>query len=204
MTSHVNFTALIQKGEEVGLRYAGLVPQYRFLLALGLLQETESMGKACHVKRAQVATVTETSYRIGVGHGRDLQSADSAQGGWATPVDGVERSRYHPLACVGRNHSLTTPVKVLGIFGSPRKGGNTELLLEEALRGAAQEGAQVERIHLADLHVLPCKECHGCDRPVSVLSKTTCSPSLQVDGGRYHLSASPIFFTASPRGPRLW
>jgi SAM-dependent MidA family methyltransferase len=45
MTSHVNFTALIQKGEEVGLRCAGLVPQYRFLLALGLLQETESMGK---------------------------------------------------------------------------------------------------------------------------------------------------------------
>jgi SAM-dependent MidA family methyltransferase len=45
MTSHVNFTALIQKGEEVGLRFAGLVPQYRFLLALGLLQETESVGK---------------------------------------------------------------------------------------------------------------------------------------------------------------
>ena len=45
MTAHVNFTALIHKGEEVGLRFAGLVPQYRFLLALGLLQETESMGK---------------------------------------------------------------------------------------------------------------------------------------------------------------
>jgi len=59
---------------------------------------------------------------------------------------------------------LSTPTKVLGIFGSPRKGGNTDLLLEEALKGAIQEGAQVERIHLADLHVLPCKECHGCDR----------------------------------------
>jgi SAM-dependent MidA family methyltransferase len=45
MTSHVNFTALIQKGDEVGLRFTGLVPQYRFLLALGLLQETESVGK---------------------------------------------------------------------------------------------------------------------------------------------------------------
>ena len=59
---------------------------------------------------------------------------------------------------------MSTPTKVLGIFGSPRKGGNTDLLLEEALKGAIQEGAQVERIHLADLHVLPCKECHGCDR----------------------------------------
>ena len=45
MTSHVNFSSLIQKGEEVGLRFTGLVPQYRFLLGLGLLQEMESLGK---------------------------------------------------------------------------------------------------------------------------------------------------------------
>ncbi|MCJ7642025.1 MAG: SAM-dependent methyltransferase, partial [Desulfobacterales bacterium] len=45
MTSHVNFTALIRKGEEVGLRLTGLVPQYRFLLGLGILQEMESIGK---------------------------------------------------------------------------------------------------------------------------------------------------------------
>lgn len=45
MTSHVNFTSLIQKGEEVGLRFTGLVPQYQFLIALGLLQEMESLVK---------------------------------------------------------------------------------------------------------------------------------------------------------------
>jgi SAM-dependent MidA family methyltransferase len=45
ITSHVNFTSLIQKGEEVGLRFTGLVPQYRFLIALGLLQEMELLGK---------------------------------------------------------------------------------------------------------------------------------------------------------------
>jgi len=45
LTSHVNFTSLIQKGEEVGLRLAGLVPQYQFLLALGLLQEMESLER---------------------------------------------------------------------------------------------------------------------------------------------------------------
>ena len=44
MTSHVNLTSLIQKGEEVGLHLTGLVPQYRFLLALGLLQEMESLA----------------------------------------------------------------------------------------------------------------------------------------------------------------
>jgi SAM-dependent MidA family methyltransferase len=41
ITSHVNFTSLILKGEEVGLRFTGLVPQYRFLIALGLFREME-------------------------------------------------------------------------------------------------------------------------------------------------------------------
>jgi len=45
MTSHVNFSSLIQKGAEVGLHLTGLVPQYQFLLALGLLQEMESLGR---------------------------------------------------------------------------------------------------------------------------------------------------------------
>jgi len=54
-------------------------------------------------------------------------------------------------------------MKVLGIFGSPRRGGNTELLLEEALKGAEKEGVEVERIYLSDFTITPCKECHGCD-----------------------------------------
>jgi len=54
-------------------------------------------------------------------------------------------------------------MKVLGIFGSPRRGGNTEILLEEALKGAEKEGAKVERLYLSDFTITPCKECHGCD-----------------------------------------
>ena len=59
---------------------------------------------------------------------------------------------------------MADQVKVLGIFGSPRKGGNTELLLEEALKGAEAEGAQTERLYLTEFTITPCKECHGCDR----------------------------------------
>jgi multimeric flavodoxin WrbA len=54
-------------------------------------------------------------------------------------------------------------MKVLGLFGSPRRGGNTEILLEEALKGAEREGAEIERLYLSDLDVTPCTECHGCD-----------------------------------------
>lgn len=53
-------------------------------------------------------------------------------------------------------------MKVLGILGSPRKGGNTELLLEEALKGAEAEGAEVERLRLTDYNIIPCKECLAC------------------------------------------
>lgn len=53
-------------------------------------------------------------------------------------------------------------MKVLGLFGSPRRGGNTDLLLEEALKGAQTEGAEVEGLHLADFDIMPCRECLKC------------------------------------------
>jgi len=54
-------------------------------------------------------------------------------------------------------------MKVLALFGSPRRGGNTEILLEEALKGAEAEGAEIERLYLSELKITPCTECHGCD-----------------------------------------
>jgi multimeric flavodoxin WrbA len=59
---------------------------------------------------------------------------------------------------------LEEALKVMGIFGSPRKGGNTDTLLEETLKGAEKEGAEVERVYLTEFTITPCKECHGCDR----------------------------------------
>jgi multimeric flavodoxin WrbA len=53
-------------------------------------------------------------------------------------------------------------MKVLGLFGSPRRDGNTDLLLEETLKGVQSEGAEVERLHLADFNITPCRECLKC------------------------------------------
>ena len=44
ITSHVNFTSLIRKGEEAGLQFTGFVPQYQFLIGLGILEEMESLA----------------------------------------------------------------------------------------------------------------------------------------------------------------
>jgi multimeric flavodoxin WrbA len=86
-------------------------------------------------------------------------------------------------------------LRVLGLFGSPRRGGNTELLLEEALKGAESEGAEVERIYVPDYTITPCKECHGCDQTGNCVilddMQKIYPKLLEAD---VILLASPIFF----------
>ena len=53
-------------------------------------------------------------------------------------------------------------MKVLGISGSPRRGGNTDLLLDAVMRGAASKGAGVKTIILNDLEIAPCQHCDAC------------------------------------------
>ncbi len=53
-------------------------------------------------------------------------------------------------------------MKVLGIMGSPRAGGNTDLLLDEALKGAQSRGAEVEKLSADKLKIAPCREIYAC------------------------------------------
>jgi multimeric flavodoxin WrbA len=57
---------------------------------------------------------------------------------------------------------VTRRKRVLGIIGSPRHGGNTEALVDEALRGAKEAGASVERVFLDRLDIAPCQACDRC------------------------------------------
>lgn len=50
----------------------------------------------------------------------------------------------------------------MGLFGSSRRGGNTDLLLERMLRGVEEQGALVEQIYARQLDISPCRECLGC------------------------------------------
>jgi hypothetical protein len=52
--------------------------------------------------------------------------------------------------------------RVLGIVGSPRRGGNTEILVDEVLRGAEEAGAPVEKVILSKLDIAPCRACDAC------------------------------------------
>jgi len=53
-------------------------------------------------------------------------------------------------------------MKVLGISGSPRPGGNTDILVQLGLEVLAAEGVQTEFVSLADRPIKPCMACRGC------------------------------------------
>ena len=53
-------------------------------------------------------------------------------------------------------------MKILGIVCSPRSGGNTEILVEEALSSARESGAETELVLVADKHINPCDACGAC------------------------------------------
>jgi multimeric flavodoxin WrbA len=52
--------------------------------------------------------------------------------------------------------------QVLGIVGSPRRHGNTEILVDEVLRGAKEAGAAIGKVVLSELDIAPCDACDAC------------------------------------------
>lgn len=53
-------------------------------------------------------------------------------------------------------------MQVLGVSGSPRPGGNTDMLVHHALRVLEGEGIQTEFLSLAERPIKPCQGCRGC------------------------------------------
>ncbi|HEY0090560.1 MAG TPA: flavodoxin family protein [Candidatus Lokiarchaeia archaeon] len=52
--------------------------------------------------------------------------------------------------------------KILGIMGSPRKNGNTHILISKILESAQKEGADTKMIFLSDLIIKECDGCYSC------------------------------------------
>lgn len=55
-------------------------------------------------------------------------------------------------------------VKILGLNGSPRRKGNTELLLTAVLEAAKSQGAQVKKLDVCKMAISPCLGCGKCER----------------------------------------
>ena len=52
--------------------------------------------------------------------------------------------------------------KVLILSGSPRMGGNSDILCDEFMKGALEQGNIVEKIRVADKKIAPCTGCYFC------------------------------------------
>ncbi|MCS7232598.1 MAG: flavodoxin family protein [Synergistetes bacterium] len=53
---------------------------------------------------------------------------------------------------------------VIGIVGSPRRGGNTDILVDEVLKGASLKGAKIKKYFLNELNIKGCQGCFACQK----------------------------------------
>ena len=86
-------------------------------------------------------------------------------------------------------------MKFVGILGSARKGGNTDLLLNVALEEAKQGGVFVDKISLKDKSIAPCDGCMGCTKTGKCVidddAQYIYSKMLESDG---IIWATPVYF----------
>jgi multimeric flavodoxin WrbA len=89
--------------------------------------------------------------------------------------------------------------RVLGIFGSPRRKGNSELLLDQVLAGAGAAGAEVSSIRAASMKISGCKACGGCtETGRCVLGDGMQDVYPRLEQADRIVLASPIFFYGVP------
>lgn len=89
--------------------------------------------------------------------------------------------------------------KIVAILGSPRKWGNTELLLEEFLKEFKGEGLKVKKIAVSDLKITPCNNCSRCLKTGKCIFKDdmdmVCRELREAD---CLVVAGPVYFTNVP------
>ena len=86
-------------------------------------------------------------------------------------------------------------VKIVAVYGSPRRQGNTARLLQKAVEGARDSGAEVAEIVLRDLKMSPCLEIYGCKNAGECrLQDDFQTARDQILASQGLMLASPVFF----------
>ena len=85
--------------------------------------------------------------------------------------------------------------KIIAILGSPRKEGNSDILLNSAIKGAKSNGASVEKIIVRDLQIAPCNSCGGCwEKGVCVIEDDMQKMYPKLVDADGIIVSSPIYF----------
>ncbi|NWF98030.1 MAG: flavodoxin family protein [Nitrospirae bacterium] len=54
-------------------------------------------------------------------------------------------------------------MNIIAFMGSPRRDGNTEILLKTAIEGIEKSGFNVNIFRLNEMDIMPCQNCGGCE-----------------------------------------
>jgi multimeric flavodoxin WrbA len=86
-------------------------------------------------------------------------------------------------------------MKVIGIVGSPRKGGNTEILVKQALDSAREAGAQIKLISVIGKNITPCDACGSCGKTgVCHIQDDMQSLYQELEAADAIIFGSPVYF----------
>ena len=86
-------------------------------------------------------------------------------------------------------------MRILGIVCSPREGGNTEILVREALAVAREVGAQTELVSVIGKNIAPCDACGTCGKTgVCHIQDDMQSLYKQLEAADAILFGSPVYF----------
>ncbi len=97
--------------------------------------------------------------------------------------------------------------KVLIIFGSPRKDGNTHILVEQVINGLNDSEIDSEVVYLSDLDINDCQACYFCkrnDNNKCIIDDDMQSVYAKLEDAEGVILASPIYFNNVSGKMRLW
>ena len=86
-------------------------------------------------------------------------------------------------------------MEVLAISSSPRKGGNSDVLCDEFLKGAAESGHEVSKIRLGEKKIAPCLACYACAETHTCVRKDDMAEVLAaLKEADVIVLSSPVYF----------
>jgi multimeric flavodoxin WrbA len=84
---------------------------------------------------------------------------------------------------------------LVGIYGSPRKAGNTDLMLDAFLKGAKAAGCEINKLYVRELEIRGCLGCGHCDKAGMCIQKDDMQRVYPLlEQAQHIVVASPIYF----------
>ncbi|MFQ5956612.1 MAG: flavodoxin family protein [Candidatus Brocadiales bacterium] len=84
---------------------------------------------------------------------------------------------------------------LLAIAGSPRRGGNSELLLDEVIKAANDAGLKTNKLVVSELGISPCTSCGNCwETGECVIEDKMQEVYKKLLDADYVVVASPLYF----------